>query len=76
MERVRQDGRARGNGLATRSMPMVSGGGDWLARADARLAATRTARHALPRTCTGDADTPARLWAKAMRHRLTRARAA
>ena len=33
-------------------------------------------RHALPRTYIGDADTAPRLWVKAMRHRLARARAA
>ena len=33
-------------------------------------------RHALPRTFIGDADSSPRLWAKAMRHRLARARAA
>ncbi len=33
-------------------------------------------RHALPRTYIGDADTSPRLWVKAMRHRLARARAA
>ncbi|HCU93668.1 MAG TPA: polysaccharide deacetylase [Actinobacteria bacterium] len=30
-----------------------------------------TGRHALPRTYVGDADSPWRLWAKAIRHRLT-----
>ena len=33
----------------------------------------RTGRRALPRSYLGDADGPARLWAKAARHRLTRA---
>jgi peptidoglycan/xylan/chitin deacetylase (PgdA/CDA1 family) len=31
----------------------------------------QTGRHALPRTYVGDADSPRRLWAKAIRHRLT-----
>jgi len=30
-----------------------------------------TGRHALPRIYVGDADTPGRLWAKGLRHRLT-----
>jgi peptidoglycan/xylan/chitin deacetylase (PgdA/CDA1 family) len=34
-------------------------------------ASAYTGRHALPRTYIGEADTAARLWAKATRHRLT-----
>lgn len=37
----------------------------------ARRRSGHTSRHALPRTYVGDADTPWRLWAKALRHRVT-----